>query len=1204
MNSSRLSQFCDRALEAGWLLGVTITPVFFDVYSSRVFEPDKLTTLRALATIMAALWLTRMLDGWLRHEERESFTWRTPMVLPALVLMGVYLISSIFSLVPATSILGSYQRLQGAYSLFGYLVIFFAILHGLRSREQLSRLLTVLILNSLPISLYGIVQHQGADPLPWAGDVQTRVASNMGNAIFVAAYLIMIVPLTVARIVESFRDILGRAESRFGDVLRAAGYIFILAVQMLTIWYSQSRGPWLGIVAAGFLFPYLALIMLQRQALAEGTAGNLTSDLLRGVGFGLAALVGAGLLAGAGILIFSRDTGVIVGGLLAVLAFGAAWLYFVVEHKGWRWLWISWGTVGLTIAAFLLVMNIPGPIQDRVKQIPSISRLATITELDTGTGKVRTLIWQGTMELITPHEPLKYPDGRVDAYNSIRLLIGYGPESMYVSYNNFYPPELGHYESRTASPDRSHNETLDSVAVTGVLGLLAYLFTFGSVFYWGFRWLGLLQNRRQFFIYVGLDVFFAALLTFIGWKLEGLYLIGVGIPLGIMIGTVVYLTLAGFRRAMLDVQVAAPGEFVSHPHMLLIVAILAAVLGHLVEINFGIAIASTRTTFWAFAGLMVVLGLRWVAGEGEPETAPVVRPVVTEEAPVGEMNRRRRRREGVESPVRQPQRPVSVYAWLAPVAVVSLVATFLLNTLAFDFVNNPQQLADAGMVLWNSLSVRIANGAPLISYGSLLIFTFTWLLFGVIGLSEMEREGLFDEARGKRWVLSIAIYTVITLVGWMLFSMMLAQFQVDLRTSSNQQPTTQEDVYKLLLGIAERLSNVLGYYYNLIFLTVIAVAAILVWADKERAEDWGHLGAMVAIVPLLVVAGLAVRYGCYDLIRADIIFKQGEAYANTSEATQKMAAIRHYEKAIEYASKEDYYFLFRGKAYLEMAQLLTDQAARDEILVKTEAVLLEARVLNPLNTDHSANLGRFYRSWAAQTMDASLRQERLLKSEENYKLALMLSPHNAILWNELSILYAFDLKDMVKYEETIAQSEALDSEFDQTWMLMGDIKSSSGDLDGAITAYSRALEISGGSCTVRRVLGTLQAQQAQAKGAELQALQMQALTETVPLTLTDLISVTQIEMLTRWQGSVTTMYTATQECAGSSEEWEVYRVLAIGLANSGQIPEALQAATRAISLAPEDQKPAIQEFLDQLNAQIQPEIITPSDATPVPATQP
>ena len=257
MNSSRLSAFCDRALEAGWLLGVAITPVFFNVYSSRVFEPDKLTTLRALATVMAVLWITRLIEELRQREGPLRFTWRTPMVLPALATMAIYLISSAFSLVRYTSIVGSYQRLQGTYTLFGYLVLFFALITSLRTREQLARLITVLILNSLPVSLYGIIQHSGLDPLPWAGDVTSRVASNMGNAIFVAAYLIMIVPLTAARIVQSFSDILSREEARVSDILRASGYIFLLAVQLLTIWYSQSRGPWLGIVAAAFLFPYL-----------------------------------------------------------------------------------------------------------------------------------------------------------------------------------------------------------------------------------------------------------------------------------------------------------------------------------------------------------------------------------------------------------------------------------------------------------------------------------------------------------------------------------------------------------------------------------------------------------------------------------------------------------------------------------------------------------------------------------------------------------------------------------------------------------------------------------------------------------------------------------------------------------------------------------------------------------------------------------
>ena len=55
MNSTKLSAFCDKVLEIGWLLSLIITPLFFNVYSSRVFEPDKLTTLRSVALIMAEI---------------------------------------------------------------------------------------------------------------------------------------------------------------------------------------------------------------------------------------------------------------------------------------------------------------------------------------------------------------------------------------------------------------------------------------------------------------------------------------------------------------------------------------------------------------------------------------------------------------------------------------------------------------------------------------------------------------------------------------------------------------------------------------------------------------------------------------------------------------------------------------------------------------------------------------------------------------------------------------------------------------------------------------------------------------------------------------------------------------------------------------------------------------------------------------------
>ncbi len=76
---------------------------------------------------------------------------------------------------------GSYQRLQGTYTNLSYIGLAVMIVLTLRRREQLERLIIVMVLASLVAVGYGLVQHQELDPLPWRGDVITRVASTMGT---------------------------------------------------------------------------------------------------------------------------------------------------------------------------------------------------------------------------------------------------------------------------------------------------------------------------------------------------------------------------------------------------------------------------------------------------------------------------------------------------------------------------------------------------------------------------------------------------------------------------------------------------------------------------------------------------------------------------------------------------------------------------------------------------------------------------------------------------------------------------------------------------------------------------------------------------------------------------------------------------------------------------------------------------------------
>ena len=64
----------------------------------------------------------------------------------------------------------------------------------------------------------------------------------------------------------------------------------------------------------------------------------------------------------------------------------------------------------------------------------------------------------------------------------LRAVIGWGPESMFVAYNKFYPPALANIEARGASPDRSHEAYLDELVTKGLLGLISYLFVLISFF--------------------------------------------------------------------------------------------------------------------------------------------------------------------------------------------------------------------------------------------------------------------------------------------------------------------------------------------------------------------------------------------------------------------------------------------------------------------------------------------------------------------------------------------------------------------------------------------------------------------------------------------------------------------------------------------------------------------------------------------------
>lgn len=60
---TKLSLLCEKVIEAGWLAAVIVAPLFFNPYSYRSFEPDKITLLRSITLVMVLAWLIKIIEG-------------------------------------------------------------------------------------------------------------------------------------------------------------------------------------------------------------------------------------------------------------------------------------------------------------------------------------------------------------------------------------------------------------------------------------------------------------------------------------------------------------------------------------------------------------------------------------------------------------------------------------------------------------------------------------------------------------------------------------------------------------------------------------------------------------------------------------------------------------------------------------------------------------------------------------------------------------------------------------------------------------------------------------------------------------------------------------------------------------------------------------------------------------------------------------
>ncbi|MBI4834311.1 MAG: O-antigen ligase family protein [Planctomycetes bacterium] len=243
--NTRLGNFCNKVIETGCLLSLIIIPLLFNPYAEqpgRTFEGSRVFILRSITLVMILAWVVQKLETGNWKSGIKSWKNHHPLAILTAILATFYFINSFISPYFPVTLKGFYLRDEGFYTFFSYIIIFFLIIQTTKKQQQLDLLITGLVLSSIPITFYGILQHFGIDPI-WKDKISDRVTGTFGGPIFMGAYLIMVIPLVLSRLIENIRRI----------PLNIC-YGVILLLQLSALYFTKSRGPAVGFVAAITLF--------------------------------------------------------------------------------------------------------------------------------------------------------------------------------------------------------------------------------------------------------------------------------------------------------------------------------------------------------------------------------------------------------------------------------------------------------------------------------------------------------------------------------------------------------------------------------------------------------------------------------------------------------------------------------------------------------------------------------------------------------------------------------------------------------------------------------------------------------------------------------------------------------------------------------------------------------------------------------------
>jgi O-antigen ligase len=240
-------------------------PLLFNPFSTQPVEAAKVYFFYAITLLMIAGWVFTRRRPIIQQPHSLIYPPRRPIFILILIYLAIYTSAAIFSIDPVLSLWGTDTR-QGALTVFALLVFTMLTAETVRSFYQVDRIITSIIIGSVPVAIYGCLQFFELDPLQWATNSLSPVHSTAGYSLYLGAYLAMAIPFTLSRISGAYPS-----ENHSSIV----SYFIILVLQTTCLLFTLSRSAVLAVIFGCLVFFVLGVRLDKKWRIAIGSAGTL-----------------------------------------------------------------------------------------------------------------------------------------------------------------------------------------------------------------------------------------------------------------------------------------------------------------------------------------------------------------------------------------------------------------------------------------------------------------------------------------------------------------------------------------------------------------------------------------------------------------------------------------------------------------------------------------------------------------------------------------------------------------------------------------------------------------------------------------------------------------------------------------------------------------------------------------------------------------